>query len=374
MADVNTIPITVERWTGNYANQPYATVTICIPGVQGADQCATIDHMLIDTGSAGVRVLASALGSALAGHLPAQTGATDDPTSGAPIAQCAQFASGYTWGPIKRADVTIGGKAAGNLPIQVISDGAYATPSDCASGGLGNIGTVTDLGANGVIGISSAVRDFPLAAQYALSATYYYCPSTGSCTNTRVPLDTQVMNPVANFTSDNNGTIIRLPALPAGGEASVTGELVFGIGTQQNNALPSNANIIPLDSNGFFTTVYKGASFGRCVIDSGSNTNTFRDATIPFDRWGRYTPSTTLSLSAMLKPGSGATTSVTVPFQLANTANLVSGPYAAHDDLGVYTSLSDYFIWGLPFFFGRNVYTVLNGAKVGMRTGPFAAF
>jgi len=342
--------------------------------VQGASQCATIDHMLVDTGSAGVRVLASALGPVLSGRLPAQTGATDDPTSGAPIAQCAQFASGYAWGPIRRADVTIGAKAAGNLPIQVIGDSVYATPADCASVGLGNIGTVTDLGANGVVGISSAVRDFPLAAQYALSATYYYCPSTGSCKGTRVPLDTQVMNPVANFTSDNNGTIIRLPALPAGGQPSATGELVFGIGTQQNNRLPSNANIIALDGNGFFTTAYKGSLFGRGVMDSGSNTNTFQDRSIPFDSWGRYTPSTALSLSAILKPNGGAAASATVPFQVANTANLMNGQYAAHDDLAVYTSLSSYFIWGLPFFFGRDVYTALNGTRVGAQTGPFVAF
>jgi hypothetical protein len=257
---------------------------------------------------------------------------------------------------------------------QVIGDSAYATPADCASVGLGNIGTVTDLGANGVVGISSAVRDFPLAAQYALSATYYYCPSTGSCKGTRVPLDTQVMNPVANFTSDNNGTIIRLPALPAGGQPSATGELVFGIGTQQNNRLSSNANIIALDGNGFFTTAYKGSLFGRGVMDSGSNTNTFQDRSIPFDSWGRYTPSTALSLSAILKPNSGAAASATVPFQVANTANLMNGQYAAHDDLAVYTSLSSYFIWGLPFFFGRDVYTALNGAQVGAQTGPFVAF
>ena len=124
VADANTVPISIERWAVNFANQPYVTVTICIPGVQGANQCATIDHMLIDTGSTGVRVLASALGPALAGRLPAQTGATDDPTSGAPIAKCAPFASGQTWGSIKRADVTIGGKVAGNLPIQVIIDGS----------------------------------------------------------------------------------------------------------------------------------------------------------------------------------------------------------------------------------------------------------
>ncbi|MGA9912164.1 DUF3443 domain-containing protein [Paraburkholderia sp.] len=368
------MPITVERWTGNFPNQPYATVTICIPGVQGANQCVTIDHMLVDTGSAGVRVLASALGPALAGRLPAQTGATDDPTSGAPIAECTQFLSGYTWGPIKRADVTMGGKVAGNLPIQVISDGSYATPSDCLSNGLSNLGTATGLGANGVIGISSAVRDWPRAAQVALSATYYYCPSTSSCKGTRVPLDTQVMNPVANFTSDNNGTIIRLPALPSGGQATVTGELVFGIGTQQNNTLPPNANIIPLDGDGFFATVYKGSTFVKGAIDSGSNTNTFRDATIPFDYWDRYTPSTTLSLSAALKSSDGVTAPLAVPFQVANTASLIAGQYAAHDNLGVYTSSSSYFLWGLPFFYGRDVYTALSGSRAGTQTGPFVAF
>ena len=127
------------------------------------------------------------------------------------------------------------------------------------------------------------VRGFPRAAQYPLSATYYYCPSTGSCTNTRVPLDTQVMNPVANFTSDNNGTIIRLPALPADGQARVTGELVFGVGTQQNNALPSKANIVSLDQNGYFTTTYKGVSYSS-TIDSGSNTTYLWDTAIPY--WG----------------------------------------------------------------------------------------
>lgn len=330
--------------------------------------------MALDTGSAGVRVLATALGSALPRSLPAQTGASDDASHNLPISECAVFASGYTWGSVKRADVSIGGKLAGNLPVQIIGDGANATPTDCASRGIVDIGSVAQLGANGVVGIGSAVRDFPLAAQYVLPATYYYCPSTGPCMNTRVPLDTQIMNPVADFTTDNNGTIIRLPSLQPGGQASATGELIFGIGTQQNNALPSGANIIPLDSNGYFTTTYKGNTFGSGVIDSGSNTTIFRDTTIPFDAWGRYIPATTLNLSALLKPTSGAVGAATVPFQVANTANLLASVYAAFDNIASYTSLPSYFIWGLPFFFGRSVYTALSGAQAGAQSGPFVAF
>ncbi|WP_244306402.1 DUF3443 domain-containing protein [Paraburkholderia lacunae] len=380
VGDTNTAPIVVDRtMPGAEVNMPYVTVTLCIPGVQGANQCATIDHMLLDTGSSGVRVMASALGSALAGRLTAQSGASNDPTGAAPITQCATFGSGYAWGSIKRADVTIGSKTAGNLPIQVISDAAYPTiPSDCASRGIKNIGsTVATLGANGVVGISPALTDFPLAAQSALSATYYYCPSTGSCTSARVPLDTQVMNPVANFTSDNNGTIIRLPALPASGQATATGELVFGIGTRQNNALPSTANVLKVNSSGVFSTVYQGRTL-TSYVDSGTNVLLFPDTATLVNWSGFYVPPTTLNLSAMWysidysavdKTG----TVLPVSFLIANASNLLANQYAAYNNLGAYWA-EWAFLWGLPFFYGRDVYTALSTAKVGTQNGPFIAF
>ena len=363
------MPIVVDRTLGGF-NSLYVTATICYPGVQSGNQCSTVDHMLLDTGSVGVRVVASALGSALASQLPAQTGATNDPTSNAPIAQCATFASGYTWGSVKRADVTIGSEQAGNLPVQVIGDGAFATPSDCVSRGGANLSSVAALGANGVIGIGQGIRDFPSAAQSVLPANYYYCTSSGACTGARVPLDTQIMNPVADFTSDNNGTIISLPVLPSGGQATATGQLTFGVGTQQNNALPSTANIVPLDQNGYFTTSYRGSSLTG-VIDSGTNVYYFPDGTIPITG-DVYTPSSPLSLSATLKPNSGSATPTTVSFQVGNALNLLASRYAAYDSIGA--PVSGWFMWGLPFFFGRNVYTVLNGAKIGSQTGPFVAF
>ncbi|CAB3782747.1 hypothetical protein LMG27177_01345 [Paraburkholderia fynbosensis] len=359
----------MERWT-SYVNIPYVSVTICIPGGQGANQCATIDHMQVDTGSVGVRVLASALGSALTASLPAQSGATDDPTGSAAIAECAQFNTGFTWGAVKRADVTIGSKMAGNLPIQVIADGKYSTPSDCLSRGGTNLDTKAGMGANGVVGISTAQRDYAAAANTALPATYYYCSSAASCTSTRVPLDIQVMNPVANFTSDNNGTIIRLPALPAGGQANATGELVFGIGTQANNALPSNANILTLNQYGYFTTTYQGYSY-LSAIDSGSNANFFTDYTTPYSGdW--FVPITTLSLSATLVGATSGSKPVSVPFSLANGFTLLANPYAAYDSLG--SPMYSMFVWGLPFFYGRSVYTALNNATIGTHTGPFIAF
>src|SRR5690242_9628851 len=55
----NVLPITVNAGpTNNALNQPFASVTICVPGTSN---CQTIGGILIDTGSSGLRVLASAV-------------------------------------------------------------------------------------------------------------------------------------------------------------------------------------------------------------------------------------------------------------------------------------------------------------------------
>ena len=46
----------------------------------------------------------------------------------------------------------------------------------------------------------------------------------------------QVQNPATLFAADNNGVIVELPAVSVP-ETSVSGSLVFGIGTQANNGL-----------------------------------------------------------------------------------------------------------------------------------------
>jgi hypothetical protein len=385
----NTVPIVVDTSMAG-VNQPSVTVTLCPPGAADNSQCVTVKNMLVDTGSVGVRVASSALPSALKAQLLTQAGATDDTVGSAPIVQCALFASGYVWGPVKRADVTIGSKKASNIPIQVIGDGGYTTPADCISRGGPNLspllGSNGSRAFNGIVGIGHSVRDSSAAVKSLIPAGYYYCSSTNSCTSTRMPLAKQVMNPVAAFASNNNGTIIRLPALPAGGQASVTGQLIFGVGTQSNNALPTNPNIVPVDGNGFFTTQYQGRVIINSAIDSGTNGYAFSDSTIPTTgEW--YAPSSVLGLSATMEATNGTSKPIMVPFSIGNAGNVMSSGYAAYDNVGMYlSSLPVYdvisnnmlseegFLWGLPFFYGRSVYTVLENTKVGSQAGPFVAF
>ncbi|CAB3755283.1 DUF3443 domain-containing protein [Paraburkholderia solisilvae] len=353
-------------------NQPYVTVKLCPPNTQSDAACATVDHMLLDTGSIGVRVFANALGATLTARLPQQTGASNDTSGTAPLAQCALFGSGYLWGSLRRADVTIGGMTARDIPVHIVGDAAYAsTPADCESRGVADLGTIDALGAKGIVGIGHRVRDFPQAAQTPLAATYYYCASTTSCNAASVPLDRQTINPVAGFATDNNGTIIRLPALPPDGQASATGELIFGIGTRANNALPANAKILAVSEQGTLTTLYANRSVPG-IVDSGTNGLLFRDTSIPTGVNDWYAPQNTMNLSATMMSTIGLQASV--PFSIANAEHLFEAGYAAHDNLGALSLSSNVFVWGLPFYFGRSVYTLLSGAQAGGKTGPFVAF
>src|SRR5450631_4162322 len=56
----NTLDVTVDPGPQDigYTNGLSATVTLCVPGTT---TCQTFDHLLVDTGSVGVRVLESEL-------------------------------------------------------------------------------------------------------------------------------------------------------------------------------------------------------------------------------------------------------------------------------------------------------------------------
>jgi hypothetical protein len=179
---------------------------------------------------------ASQLPAAVA--LPQETDA-----SGKPIAECMQFFDGYTWGPVHLADMQVAGETAHGLPIQVI-DPAYASiPSDCTNVGAAK-NTRGTLAANGILGIGVFLHDCGAnCVAKAISGTYYTCPG-GTCTSSRMAEALQVANPIPYFATNNNGVIVQLPGVSASGAQSTTGSLIFGIGTQANNAL-GGARVLP---------------------------------------------------------------------------------------------------------------------------------
>jgi hypothetical protein len=371
---------------GGTFNIPYASVKLCQPGTT---TCATIDNVLVDTGSNGLRIMASAL---MAAGLTLTD--TPDPSNpGNSIAECLPFADGYTWGPVASADVSLGGELASNLSLNIVNDnGSFAAtvPSSCTSiNSSHSLNSVIAFAANGVLGVGSFDQDCGSscagcgASCNNMNDIYYSCNiATNSCGFTPVALTAQVRNPVALFATDNNGVILKLPLVPAAGQAGATGSLIFGIGTRSNNAL-GGATVLTLDGKGDFITTYKGQTLNSAFIDSGSNGFFFPDSTIPVcsstpsDPKANefFCPSSTLPLSAT-NQGQDGTTSM-VSFDIASLKSINNSFYASANLGGpaaTNASLGSYFDWGLPFFYGKSVYTAIEGKTAGTATGPFYAY
>jgi len=333
----------------NYANGVFTTVTVCAPGTSN---CQNISGVLVDTGSFGLRVLSSALGS-LNSALPQQKLA-----SGSPTVECAQFVSSVLWGPVKTADVSMGSQKATSVPIQVIDPSVAPIPAACKAIGPAEE-DLASLGANGILGIGFFISDCGGAcAVKSGNPGFYYACAGSSCQVAAQSTTQQVQNPAALFSQNNNGLVVQLPAVSASAP-TVSGSLIFGIGTQSNNALGS-AQIFAPDNNGNLKTVFKGTTY-EGFLDSGSNAYFFLSSSAtgmtdcPSPENGFYCPSSPVSFTATNNSGRGSGATSTINFTISNANQLFSNsPEFVFPTLGGPNPST--FDWGLPFFFGRKVF------------------
>src|SRR5215469_4073745 len=362
---VNTGPAASPPTNEPFVNGSFTSVKVCAPGTS---TCQTVSGILVDTGSAGLRILSSALTV----QLPQQTN-----SAGNPIVECLQFLDSITWGPVEMADVTLAGEVAKSLPVQVIGTAQFPNiPMACSSSGPPKE-DLAGLGANGLLGVGNFAQDCGTACTVTGPANpglYYACPASG-CAVTEESVANQVKNPVALFETDNNGVVIQLPAV-TGAEASVSGTMTFGIGTQSDNALGS-ATVFTIDPNtGDFTTTFKNTTVDKAFLDTGSNGIFFLTSSVTglpecTDMPFFYCPTMTQSLSAVTKGSNGAT--MTVNFTVANADSLTANVNNAALQ-GLAGPISGLFDWGLPFFYGRTVFVAIEGKSTPGGTGPFWAF
>jgi len=356
--EANVVAITVDGGTdGRAFNNPFVTVTVCVPGTS---TCQDIDHVLVDTGSFGLRIAASALNASMA--LPKLTA-----PAGNTLAECAPFASGVAWGSVRSADVRVGGESASALPVQVVNDSSIApAPRACSSlGGNFGVGAST----KGILGIGAFAQDCGAGCAVTASSSLYYGCDASTCAASTAPLASQVTNPIAYFATDNNGAVISLPAVPLTGASTVTGTLTFGVGTRSNNQL-GNATVFAANSSGSVQTTYNGTRY-TAFFDTGSNALFFPDASMPQCFGGFYCPATTQTLSAIVTSATGV--SATVSFSIEGFQSISSSATAAPVG-GSPAGLGKSFDWGLPFFFGRTVFVAIAGATTPAGIGPFWAF
>ena len=380
----NSAPLAVNAGpAGNSLNIAFVSVTVCNPGTT---TCATIDDIQVDTGSSGLRLLQSAIPASIS--LPTLTD-----TSGNTIDNCVAFADGsFLWGPVQQADLKINGEVSGGALIQTIASSNSGVPSACTGTTLES--TPALLGANGIIGIGTEPTDCELAGSNLCDGSvfatpppiYFSCPSTG-CASSASPItlsaQSQVVNPVVLFATDNNGTAITFPAV-VGPAATAAGTVTFGIGTQTNNALGS-ATVYGLDINDNFITLYNGQTLTASFIDSGSNGLFFPSsiAVCASPDQAFYCPASLIAQTANNEGATGAPVSPTVNFSIDNADTLLAMPDTAFDTLGGPNGTANTcsngtgscsFDWGLPFFYGRTVFTAIDGQAVSGGVAPFWAY
>jgi len=235
--------------------------------------------------------------------------------------------------------------------------------------------------------------------------------TTAGCSSTSLPLAQQLRNPVSKFAVDNNGVIISLPQVNAGGAGTTSGALIFGIGTSGNNGTTIGtvaATVLPIDTNcnlvgntcanpvyTGIATRFNGVTYPNStnaalssVIDSGTSVLLFLDTTttgIPncgSAQNNYYCPNTPDALTAV-NMGANSTPQVTTAFTVTDDRNLLTSKVALSDlaapvspgnPTGSTQQADGFFDWGLPFFYGRNVYTAIQGFTASGTAGPYFGY
>ena len=330
-------------------NRMLVHVTICVPGTQS---CATIDDVMVDTGSTGLRLEASAVPFWL--RLPPVLG--PDRKS---LAECLRFVADDAWGPLDRADLHIGGVTAWGLPIQIIGDRAALQPASCPRSQVNPT-------SNGTLGIGTHLTDCQGECRQSVAEPIYFQCQEGYCDPLEGPVAEayRLPNPVSFFDRHDNGVVFDLPDVAGQGMLDSRGTLTIGVGTEDDDRLGSAA-IVKLDDRGRFTTLYGGRDYPDSYIDSGTETYIVPDDALPRCRgtsWA-FCVVPDVTREAVVMGHDGART--VMPFRVGDYAQIRQRGFGASAEIAVAAMpRSGAFVWGAPFFLGKRVAVVLEGRPV----------
>ena len=351
--DANVVPLTIHTPHGGF-NRMVVSVTVCEPGT---DRCATIDDVMVDTGSTGLRLESSAVPKTL--QLPAFSGSGDRP-----LAECLRFVHDDAWGPLVRADLHMGAMTAIDLPIQIIADDLRPQPAGCPTA----TGRATS---NGTLGVGPHLLDCQGSCTQVDSRPGVFAQDNGAWLpiHGSMPVTSRLPNPVSRFPQHGNGVVMDVPASPDSGAEKIVGTLTFGVGTAANNQ--PGAHMIHLDANGLLTTRYGGTDYPGSYIDSGTETYILANDALPRCTgmsWALCV-SPAQVLSATMVGTDGA--EVQVPFRIGDYRGALNRHVGAWDAFAeVAQPGSQAFVWGAPFFIGRRVALVFDGMSAGGPDGP----
>jgi hypothetical protein len=343
-------------------NEPYTNIKICEPG--STTNCQVIDHVIVDSGSDGLRFMEGVIKSSLLTHLPAMT------VKGKTITECETYVDSYTYGPLLYADLYFGGKVVKKFPLQLATN-AFTPPTDCSDQGGEKTNTPALFGGNGLVGVA-----FPLTDM----TPYYACQSNGP--DCKASDYAGLPNLVSVFEKDNNGAVITLPAISAQGAGTpVLGSLIFGVGTESNNKPPTGTKALKNDLAYGEFNVELGSNKAQAYIDSGTSnlvvTGDWAQCSASTGLEGFFCPDDKVTISMGLSSIGSTKPAYDIGLIIENANSLLDEGDVAYDDIAEYVSSSasaggDYAL-GLTAFFGRTMYFVFNGRSSDLGTGPINA-
>ena len=356
----NVVPVIVRTPRGGF-NRMVVSITLCAPGTT---VCTTIPDVMLDTGSTGLRIDASALPPWL--RLPASRD-----SAGKPLAECLRFVHDVAWGPLVRADLHLGGEVATDLPIQVVADEDQDQPAGCPR-------STAQPTANGTLGLGPNLFDCADPCEQDPARPGVFAREAASWTPVRGKVATadRLSNPLRRLPRHNNGAVLDLPTPPPSGAMQLAGTLTLGVGTAANNRLGA-ARVVRLDGMGRFTTLYGDRSYPAGTIDSGTETNILADDELPRcagSSWA-FCAEPARQRDATIVGADG--TPLRVPFTVGDYRAARERHVGASDVVAVVADpAAKSFVWGAPFFMGRRVFVVLDGMAVpnaGELRGPLYA-
>jgi hypothetical protein len=243
--------------------------------------------------------------------------------------------------------------------MQIVDDTYASMPSDCASYGPDmSANGATSFGGNGILGVQVLRRDCLDSCTTPTSTLYYDCAGT-TCTAEAMPVADQLMNPISAFSSDNNGMTLTFPSVAAGGTASVTGTMTFGINTQSDNMQSGSVTKIDTTAEATVNASYNGQTL-LGVIDSGSGAYFIPDSTITqcspsFSSAPWFCPAQQVNRTARLQSQLGGY--FDVAFSIVNAQTELNNSYVAHTGIGENVNLfgAGLLDLGMPFLYGKSI-------------------
>ena len=327
---VSSLPVS-ESTVPDTVNIPVVTLTICVPG--STSKCQEVPNILLDFGSTGLR-LSHTL--AIAGELPQETANSQT------LTECYYFESGYNYGPVVTATVTLGGNTV-TVPVQ-ISNSSLSAP-------CGSLVSPSSSSApfeptyNGILGVL-----FPQYDNIDPDAAIYFA---GGQETTPAPNKT-VQNPVYSLPNGtNNGVLLSITSpmpFPSLGASSFTGTLVFGA--------PSSGTFLQTDQYGEINAAYpSGSASVPAFFDTGSNGFFIENPdNIPncTGNLSGFFCGNAINQSVIFESPTQPSKSLQFCFSLVNTQTLFSTGNTVFSTLGGYQQ--GIFDAGFPaFLYGHNI-------------------